>query len=215
MKPASQIIIFILSILTSMTYAASPREELAQMVEQLQKTPTDNALREKIIKLAGEVKPAPTLSKEALYHAERGALALRDATTEQGYLDAAHEYEQASLLAPWAADIYHHLGIAYEKAGDVAVAGILTGSQALKTCSSDDRDREWERFKLHSLSKQYFKWYLLSRLDAPDAEIVKHRIAEHEVKRRIAERELTIAHWQYEWDRKCCAGCGGTQRNPR
>ncbi len=215
MKPASQIIIFILSILTSMTYAASPREELAQMVEQLQKTPTDNALREKIIKLAGEVKPAPALSKEALRHVERGTLALKNATTKQGYLDAAHEYKQASLLAPWAADIYHHLGIAYEKAGDVAVAGILTGSKALKTCSSDDRAREWERFNLYSLSKQYFKWYLLARLDAPDAEMVKHRIAEHEVKHRIAERELTIAHWQYEWDRKCCVGCGGTQRNPR
>ncbi len=188
------------------------RPALQHLTEQLRKNPTDDALRERIIKLAREMRPAPALSKEALYHAERGALALRNATTEQGYLDAVHKYEQASLLAPWAADLYRHLGVAYEKAGDVAVADILAGSQALKTCSSDDRDREWERFNLHSLSKQYFKWYLLSR---PDAEMVKHRIAEHEVKRRIAERELTIAHWQYKWDRKCCAGCGGTQRDPR
>ncbi len=63
-------LIFILAILTSMAnaHALSPREELAQMVEQLQKTQTDNALREKIIKLAGGVRPAPAMPNAALRH---------------------------------------------------------------------------------------------------------------------------------------------------
>ena len=182
------------------------RPALQQLTERLQKNPADEALRERIIKLAREMRLAPALSKEALYHAERGAFALKDATTEQGYLVAAHEYEQASLLAPWAADIYRHLGVAYEKAGDVAVAGILTGSQALKTCNSDDRAREWERFNLHSLSMQYLKWYLLARPDAPDAAETWHR---------FELRALEFARWKWAWDQQCCLGCGGTQRNPR
>jgi hypothetical protein len=42
-------------------HAQSPREQLQQMVEQLQKTPGDHALREKIIKLAPTLKPPPAL----------------------------------------------------------------------------------------------------------------------------------------------------------
>lgn len=182
------------------------RPALQHLTERLQKNSADEALRERIIKLAREMRPAPALSKEALRHAERGALALKDATTEQGYLDAAHEYEQASLLAPWAADLYRHVGIAYEKAGDVGMADILTGSQVVKTCSSDERAREWERLKLRSLSKQYFKWYLLARPDALDAGKTRHR---------VDLRDLEFVRWQWAWDQQCCLGCGGTQRSPR
>ena len=66
MKPVSQIIILALAIFTSMAsaQAQSPREQLQQMVEQLQKSPTDNALREKIIKLAQNIKPTPAVPEE-------------------------------------------------------------------------------------------------------------------------------------------------------
>lgn len=46
------ILIFGLLLLTSTAYAQSPRDQLQQMVEQLQQSPNDNGLREKIIKLA-------------------------------------------------------------------------------------------------------------------------------------------------------------------
>ena len=61
MKTVSKLIIFIFTLLAlaASAYAQSPREELQQMVEQLQKTPNDNALREKIIKLGAEIKPVP------------------------------------------------------------------------------------------------------------------------------------------------------------
>lgn len=42
-------------------HAAPPGEALPQMVEQLQLNPSDDALREKIIKLAQELKPAGVL----------------------------------------------------------------------------------------------------------------------------------------------------------
>jgi hypothetical protein len=63
MHSAHQIAIVFLTSLTYMisAYAQSPREPLAQMVEQLQKTPADTALREKIIRLAPTLKPPPAL----------------------------------------------------------------------------------------------------------------------------------------------------------
>ena len=41
------ILIFTLLALTASAYAQSPREQLQQMVEQLQKTPNDNAFHER------------------------------------------------------------------------------------------------------------------------------------------------------------------------
>lgn len=47
--------------LNASAYGQSPREHLQQMVDQLQETPNDNALRQRIIKLGIEMKPVPTL----------------------------------------------------------------------------------------------------------------------------------------------------------
>lgn len=208
MKYSGQIIISISAIVTAMTYALaqSPREELTQMVDQFQKTPSNNVLREKIIKLAGGMKPAPVMPDAALRHTERGALTIKSATTKQDYIDAAQAYEQASLIAPWAGDIYRHLGTIYEKVGDMAVASILTSSQTRKTCSSDDRAVEEERLGLHSLSEQYFKWYLLASPDAPDVGAIRQRF-------ELRAREF--ARWKWIWDQQCCLGCGGIQRGQR
>ncbi len=124
MKPTSQIIIFILAILTSMAsaYAASPREELAQMVEQLQKSPTDNALREKIIKLAQEVKPAPTVPEEVERRMARGEAAFESAKDVSGYDNAMREFHAAANAAPWYANAYFNLATAQEKAGKAKAA---------------------------------------------------------------------------------------------
>ena len=45
----------------TVVWAQSPRQQLQAMVEQLQKTPNDNALREKIITLAQDLKPGPAV----------------------------------------------------------------------------------------------------------------------------------------------------------
>ncbi len=55
------------------------------MVEQLQKTPADNALREKIIKLAAEIKPAPAVPEEAQRREGRAKFAFKSAKSNDDY----------------------------------------------------------------------------------------------------------------------------------
>ncbi len=119
MKSTRKAVIFVLTFLTlaASVYAQSPREQLQQMVEQLQKTPTDNALREKIIKLAAEVKPAPAVPEEAIKYEGRAQAAFKNAKTQTEYLDAADEYEKAIAAAPWITGYYSDMCMIYEKSG--------------------------------------------------------------------------------------------------
>jgi hypothetical protein len=86
MKSTSKLIIFIFTFLAliASAYAQTPCEELQQMVEQLQKIPSDNALREKIIKLAIELKPAPAIPEEAREPFVMGATVLKKASDPAG-----------------------------------------------------------------------------------------------------------------------------------
>ena len=45
------ILVFGILMFTTVIYAESPREQLKQMVEQLQKNPTDNALHKPLLSL--------------------------------------------------------------------------------------------------------------------------------------------------------------------
>ena len=67
MKSVSRFILIVLAFvsLAANVHAQSTREQLNQMVQQLQKNPGDNSLREKIIKLAQGVKPRPVIPEEA------------------------------------------------------------------------------------------------------------------------------------------------------
>jgi len=124
MKSTSKflIITFTFLALTASAFAQSPREELQQMVKQLQQTPNDNALREKIIGLAQAVKPALAVPDEALRHEGRGATAFKNANDVSGFIDAAREFEAASLVAPWVSGYYSDMCTAYEKGGALAEA---------------------------------------------------------------------------------------------
>ena len=109
-------------ILATPAYADSPREQLQQMVVQLQKSPGDNALREKIIKLAREIKPAPAVPEEAERRMMRGTAALEGVKSVADYRNAAIEFEQATLAAPWYGDAYFNLGVAQDKAENYEAA---------------------------------------------------------------------------------------------
>ena len=63
MKPIRQFIVLFLALVTTLVSAqeTNSSEQLMQWVGQLQKSPTDRALREKIIKLALESQPAPAV----------------------------------------------------------------------------------------------------------------------------------------------------------
>jgi hypothetical protein len=111
------VLIFGLVLLANVANAESPHEQLQQMVEQLQKSPNDNALREKIIKLAPTLKPLPAVSDAAVAFEGRARFAFEHAKSEDDYLGAAREYEKAVAAAPWVLGYYSDLCTIYEKAG--------------------------------------------------------------------------------------------------
>ena len=89
---------------------------LQQLAAQLQKSPSDQALREKIIALAHEQKTPPELPDEAERRMARGAAAFKAAQSVADYKDAVEEFTQATLAAPWYGDAYFNLGLAEDKA---------------------------------------------------------------------------------------------------
>ena len=93
MKPTTKLLIVGLACLAlaASAYAQSPREQLKQMVAQLQKSPDDNALREKIIKLAPMLKPSPALPEEAKRFEGRAQFAFKNAKSPSDYLDVASD----------------------------------------------------------------------------------------------------------------------------
>ena len=119
MKTTSQlfIVVFTFLALAANADAQSPREQLQQMVEQLQKTPTDNALREKIIKLVQTLKPAPAISEEAREPFVMGATVLKKASDPAGASKAVDLFTQALTIAPWFAEAYYNRALARETAG--------------------------------------------------------------------------------------------------
>jgi len=60
-KIISAIFFLLLGISVSIAQAQSPQETLNQYISDLQKNPTDYALREKIIKHVQTMKPAPAI----------------------------------------------------------------------------------------------------------------------------------------------------------
>lgn len=115
-------IILLLQLLSSSGLSQTPQEQLSQLVAQLQKRPTDDAMREKIIKLAVTMKPAPALPDEALRHEGRGNAAFKNAKAVEDFIAAAKEFDAASLVAPWVAGYYSDMCTAYEKGGALAEA---------------------------------------------------------------------------------------------
>ena len=108
------LLIFGLLMLANTASAESPREQLQQLTAQLQNSPDDEALREKIIALALTLNPKPA-TPDAVAMAEGAAeYAFKHALTNSDFSDAAKQYEKALLLAPWLADDYFNCGVAHE-----------------------------------------------------------------------------------------------------
>lgn len=110
-----RILVFIAAALAPLPLQAqSPREQLRQMVEQLEKAPSDHVLRERLLKLASGIRPAPAIPEEARRPFVRGNAAMSEAKTPEDYGRAAQLYEQAVAIAPWWADPYFNLAKARE-----------------------------------------------------------------------------------------------------
>ncbi len=126
--------------------AATPQETLKQYIADLQKNPTDTALREKIIRHVQRMKPQPAIPAEAERYEGRAEFAIKNAKSEADFLDAAKEYEKALLIVPWVSAYYFNQGVAYEKAGKPKEA------------------------------KQSFEFYIIAAPNARDARDVRKRI---------------------------------------
>lgn len=126
-------------------------DTLKQYTDDLKKNPRDNALREKIIKLALGMKPAPAVPEDAERSVVRGAAFFQKASDNSGYKKAIVEFEAAANAAPWLAVAYYNLGVAQEKAG------------------------------LYPEAIQSLKFYLMAAPDAKNARDVRNKIYALEV----------------------------------
>lgn len=101
--------------------AGKLRQALAHYVSALRSASEGSSaelhLREKIIKLALNIKPPPAIPDEVIGYEGRAEAAVQYAKTPEDYLDAAKEYKNALRIAPWVASYYFNLAVVFEKAG--------------------------------------------------------------------------------------------------
>jgi tetratricopeptide (TPR) repeat protein len=95
-------------------WAATATEQFAQMLDLLQKTPKDDALRENIVRFAVDMNPPPAVPEEARRALVGGNTALEEAAGLDDYARAAKHYEEAAALAPWWGAAYLNLARAQE-----------------------------------------------------------------------------------------------------
>lgn len=154
MKITGKLIIFIFAflVLLANAYAQSPREEFQQMVEQLQKAPNDNALREKVIRLGAEIKPAPAIPEEANRTFVKGNVFQKEVKDVSGYELAITAYQDALRFAPWWGDAYFNLAIAQESAGkfNEAIASIRYYMASIIAGSAEMREAQNKIYALEA-----------------------------------------------------------------
>lgn len=95
---------------------AGARDILRQHLADLQKSPGDRALREKIIVLASGLTPPPAVPAEAKRPFFKAATFFKEAKDNAGFDLAIKSYKEALLLAPWWAEANYNLAQAQESA---------------------------------------------------------------------------------------------------
>jgi tetratricopeptide (TPR) repeat protein len=181
MSHCCKIVVAIVLAFAASTQAQSPREQLTQMVEQLQKVPNDNALRERIIKLGTEIKPAPAVPEEARRSFVEGVNIVKLAKDESAQKLAIGSFNEALKIAPWWGDAYYNLAVVQELIGQL-----------------NDAERT-------------LKWFLLTNPGESDAREAQDRIYGLSAKRKLAaaearakqeqtDREMTAQAQRFEGD---------------
>ena len=158
MNSTSKLLILTLTVvvLTASSNAQSPPEELLkQMVGQLQTKPNDNALREKIIKLAQGVKPRPAIPEQANRAFVKGNVFQKEAKDASGYDLAISAYREALRVAPWWGDAYFNLAVALEAAGkfDEAIVSIKLYMASVPGASAEARDAQNRIYAIEAKSE--------------------------------------------------------------
>jgi tetratricopeptide (TPR) repeat protein len=139
-------------LIAPVAYSQDPPPSLVQMVTELQSHPDDIALREKIIKLAQEMKPSPVIPEEAREHYVMAETFVEKAKDNSSYERAIEQYKAALLAAPWWADAYRKQAIVQKTAAhyDDAIASL---NLYILTQPADTRDAKDEIYKLKALKQ--------------------------------------------------------------
>lgn len=190
MNPTCKAIVFIVTFLAlaASAYAQSPREQLQQLTFQLQQSPNDDALRERIIKLALTVKPPPALPTEAERRMVRGGAAFNGAASVADYQAAAKEFEQATLAAPWYGDAYYNLGVAQDKAEDYDAA--LRSLKLAALASPDSKVAEKLSYAVE------FRKEKAAKANSPEARAAKEKEAEQRFIASLEGARYVCPEWK-------------------
>lgn len=150
MKTAGKLIILALTFLAlAASTHAETLEQFQQMVEQLQKTPDDKALREQLIKLATSIEPVPAIPEEAREPFIMGVTVLKKASDHAGAGKATDLFTRAINLAPWFADAYYNRAISREAAGQFEAA--VDDLKLYLVFKLSDAERREAQDKIYSL----------------------------------------------------------------
>jgi tetratricopeptide (TPR) repeat protein len=140
-----------------------PSEQFDQMVQQLQKTPDDNALREKIINFTHMQNPVPAVPEDARRYLARGIAAVQNAKASVDFKLALPEFQNATNVAPWWPIAYFNLALVQEKLGDFK--GAIANYHFYLLIDPNARDAEKVRthgYELEYLAEQQAKPKYLS-----------------------------------------------------
>lgn len=125
-------------------------KELTSLTEQYQKTPTDSALREKMIKLAQKVKP--NVPEEATRAFEKATALQTEAKDAAGFDLSIAAYKEAIAIAPWWGDAYFNLALTLDSAQkyDEAIAALKIYQLTINSESSEIRDVQNKIFAIEA-----------------------------------------------------------------
>lgn len=93
---------------------ATPQQVLQKYVSDLQRSPDDTALRERIIRHVQTMKKAPAIPEEARRYFVEGNALFKAAKDQKGYDLAIEAYRQCLLLAPWWPEANYNFAVALE-----------------------------------------------------------------------------------------------------
>jgi hypothetical protein len=136
------------------TNAQSTQDTLKQFIAELQKSPDNNALREKIILIAQRIKPAPMLPEEARKNFVMGSALLGEAKTKDDYELVIMKIKGAISIAPWYTEAYKQLGITQELSEhyDDAIKNI--GFYMLSQLSDGDKQKAQDEIYIIEAKKE-------------------------------------------------------------
>jgi len=149
---------------------STPQQTPQQYVAELQGNPNDDALREKIIKLAREMNPPPAVSDAARKYMDRGIAAMEDAKGIDDFKAASDEFTKATNLAPWLGDAYRNLAIAQDKAGQYDAA--LKNLRLYLLTAPALPDEDWARSLMNKVEYRREK---AARESSPETIAVKQQ----------------------------------------